>query len=369
MNEKEFEKLLQERENNDLDFKLELPEHEKIARLVVAFSNKEEIARLYREGSSKSQDVYPVENATLDDIDLDKIREYFKESKLTTQLGEDHFYELLKKENFVAGENKNLVPTIAGILLFGKYPSVNMSNVVMKVDRYKGSTVTEWIDKQDLEGTIFEQIEDCTRFFKRNMKIAAWSAETHTEHKTEYPIDALKEAVINALSHRDWNERKNILIRMFDDRIEIISPGELLRPLTIEKLRSHSYKPESRNKIITKVLARRKLMDERGTGILRMERFMDGWGLEKPIYTEEDGYFVITFKGPGTPEILIPRSKFEELNERQKTAIEYIKKKGRITNREYRKLFNIVKDTALRDIMNLIDNGIITKNYLLKVAD
>ncbi|OQX19466.1 MAG: hypothetical protein BWK75_05620 [Candidatus Altiarchaeales archaeon A3] len=345
MNENDFEKLLGERENNELDFKLDMPKPDKIARLVIAFynsrggkivfgvknetrepiglkdpqsteerftqsirqycrldeepeiefvncrnkeflvvhcpkgkdtpyfvkgehtprvriglsdmlANREEIARLYREGSSKSQDIYPVENATLDDIDMDKIREYFKESKLTTQLDDNHFYELLKKENFVVGENKKLVPTTAGILLFGKHPSINMSNVVMKVDRYKGNTVTEWIDKQDLDGTIFEQIEGCIRFFKRNMRIAAWSAETHTEHKTEYPIDALKEAVINAMVHRDWNERKNILVRMFDEKVEIISPGELIRPLTLKKLKNHTYKPESRNKTLTRVLAR-----------------------------------------------------------------------------------------------------------------
>lgn len=155
-----------------------------------------------------------------------------------------------------------------------------------------------------------------------------------------------------------------------------MSPGELLRPLTVEKLRSHLYKPESRNKTITRVLARRQLMDERGTGILRMEQFMEEWGLEKPTYGEEDGYFVITFKGPGTPEILVSKSKLEELNERQKTAIEYIKEKGRITNREYRELAGISHEGVKKDIKALIGKNLIVRAgrgrstyYILKVAD
>ena len=83
-------------------------------------ANKEEIARLYREGSSKSQDVYPVENASLDDLDMEAVKKYFKESNLTDQLDGKHFHELLKKELFVVEENGKLIPTIAGIVLFGK---------------------------------------------------------------------------------------------------------------------------------------------------------------------------------------------------------------------------------------------------------
>ena len=90
-------------------------------------ANKEEIARLYREGSTESQDIYPVKNATLDDIDLDKVREYFKESRLTVQLKGKYFHDLLKKENFAVEENGKLIPTTAGIVLFGKHPRLNVA--------------------------------------------------------------------------------------------------------------------------------------------------------------------------------------------------------------------------------------------------
>ena len=314
MNEKEFEKLLKEKENKDIEFKLKLPDSRKVARLVSALyntrggkiiigvedktgnpvglkepqetehkftqiirhwckldeepeiefvkyagkdfvvvhcpkgkdtpyfvrgeytprvrigssnmpANKEEIARLYREGSSKSQDIYPVENADLDDLDLDKIKKYFKESELTEQLDEKHLYNLLIKENFVARENKKLIPTLASIVLFGKHSWVNLPHTTILADRYQGTDMIKWIDKRELNGTIFELIDKTEKFFLENMKTAAWSKGFRTVHKTEYPIKALKEAVINALVHRDYYEREYIMIRMFDDRVEILSPG------------------------------------------------------------------------------------------------------------------------------------------------
>ncbi|PKP57961.1 MAG: hypothetical protein CVT89_03635 [Candidatus Altiarchaeales archaeon HGW-Altiarchaeales-2] len=445
MDEKDFEKLLQERENTDLDFKLDLPKSDKIARLVVAFynsrggkivfgvenetrepvglkdpqrteerftqsirqycrldeepeiefvnyknkefvvvhcpkgkdtpyfvkgehtprvrigssdmsANREEIARLYREGSSESQDVYSVKNAGLEDIDMDKIKEYFRKSKLTKKLNNKHFYDLLKKENFIVEENNRLVPTLASILLFGKHPWINLPHTTILADRYQGVDMIQWVDKRELNGTIFELIDKTEKFFLENMKTAAWAKGFRTVHKTEYPIEALKEAVINALVHRDYYERENILIRMFDDRVEIISPGELLRPLTIKDLEKLNYKPKSRNKTLVDVLMRSELMDKRGTGILRIKSAMQGWGLSPPAFNEDSGYFVIKFTGPYQGTIIkIP----EELNERQKKTIEYLKINGKITTNEYIQLSGVSPKTVKRDITDLKKKGII----------
>ena len=446
------EELVKEKENKDLDFKLELPESKKVAQLVAAFynsrggkiilgvndnkklvslknpqkvehkfvqiirhwckldeepkiefvkyenrdfivihcpkgkdtpyfvrgeskprvrigssnviANKEEIARLYREGSSKSQDVFPVENAGLDDLDLEKVKKYLGESNLTKQLESKHLHSLMQKEGLIVFDEakKEYIPTYAGVLLFGKHPQLNVHCASIKADRYRGTDMIEWIDKNDFNGNIFTLVENCEYFFKKNMRIASWSAGFKTEHKTEYPIDALKEAVINALAHRDYHQYgKNILIRMFDDRIEINSPGELLRPLTIEKLQEHDYKPNSRNKVITKVLLRKGIMDERGSGILRIEEAMKKWELEKPDYAEKDGYFVITFKGPGRAEKPLDEEILRDLNERQKKALDYIKDKGRITNKEYREINKIGRRHTIKELNKLIDEGIITK--------
>jgi len=323
-------------------------------------ANKEEIARLYREGSSKSFDIETVSKADINDLNLKAIKQYLKESHLTNKLNEKHFFEVISKEGFVS-YNKNTrayVPTYAGILLFGKHPQINIPYSTILADRYKGIDMIEWIDKNEFNGNLFELIDKCENFFLRNMKTAAKAVGFRTEHKTEYPIDALKEALINALVHRDYLEKENILIRMFDNRIEIISPGELLRPLTIENLENLDYKPKSRNKTIVDVFLRRKLMDKRGSGILRMREAMKEWKLPEPTFEENTGYFVIKFIGPYQGTVIKYK---EELNERQKKALEHIKVYGKITSMDYRKLCLVVKDTANRDLVDLIKKRIIKK--------
>ena len=367
-------------------------------------ANKEEIARLYREGSSKSQDVYPVQNADIDDLDLDKIKEYFKESKLTQQLDDNYFFRLIEKEHFVSRknpadksnmeqdsyalnkvpnathtlfktkENSKLIPTITGIVLFGKHPSLELPHTIIRADRYKGLNVTMWIDRADIEGDAFEVIDEIKKFMLKNMRTSYTPKGFETQIKTEYPIDALKEAIINAVVHRDYHNRESILLKMFDDRIEIWSPGELLRPLTINQLDDLTYRPKSRNENIAGVFSRRKMMDKRGTGILRMNKFCDEWKLPHPEFKEQSGYFGIIFKNPDyytkVPEIKISAG----LNDRQKKALEHIKIRGKITNKEYRDICTINRVMAFRDLNDLVEKKIIEKigktgrwtHYILK---
>ncbi len=440
MEEKEFEQLVREKENQGLEFKEELPESKKLAQLVAALynsrggkivlgvedktrellgvrepqkaehefvqvirhwckldeepriefvrfknkdfvvfhcpkgkdtpyfvrgehtprvrigssnlpANKEEIARLYREGSSKSQDVFPVENASLDDLDLEKVKAYFRESKLTKQLKGKHFHDLLKKENLVIEKEKKLIPTIAGVVLFGKHSSLELPYTTIRADRYKGLDVSLWVDRADIEGNAFSLAADVEKFMLKNMRTSYTPKGFRTEIRTEYPIEALKEAIINAVVHRDYHIRESILLKMFDDRIEIWNPGGLLRPLTIGQLKELTYKPKSRNETIASVFSRRNLMDKRGTGVLRMNRSCDEWELPHPEFREQSGYFGIIFKNPQyytkAPEIKV------ELNERQKKALECLKAKGKITTKEYVALAKTTVITAKRDLLDL----------------
>jgi len=115
-------------------------------------------------------------------------------------------------------------------------------------------------------------------------------------------------------------------------------------------------------------LLRKGIMDERGSGILRMEEAMEKWELEKPNYAEKDGYFVITFKGPSRAEKPLDEEILKNLNERQKKALEYIKVYSKITSMDYRKLCLVVKDTANRDLVDLIKKRIIKKEGIGKAV-
>ena len=145
---------------------------------------------------------------------------------------------------------------------------------------------------------------------------------------------------------------------MFDNRIEIISPGELLRPLTIENLENLDYKPKSRNKIIVDVFLRRKLMDKRGSGILRMKEEMKEWELPEPAFEENTGYFVINFTGPYQETVIEYK---EKLNERQKIALNYLSKHKKIKREEYAKMFKCSTKTAFNDLNDLVKKGVLNR--------
>jgi len=326
----------------------------------VVDANREEIARLYREGSSESQDTSPVKHAALDDLDLTKIKEYFRKSSLTKQLKKDYLRELMLKEHFAADDNGKITPTIAGILLFGKNPYLNIPYSTVRADRFVGDRMIEWLDREDVKGTLFDIAERLEKFFLRNMRTPAKVVGfRETRIRTEYPIEVLKESVINALVHRDWHNREDILVRMFDSKVEIISPGEVLRPLTIEELEGNEYTPVTRNNVLAKVFGDLGMMDKRGTGFLRIREALEKWELPKPEIEEKLGRFIIRFRNPYVRKI--PDIDALDLNERQKEALKYIEEHRSISNEEYRNLFNIVDRTALRDLDELIKKNLIKR--------
>ncbi|MCK4808813.1 MAG: putative DNA binding domain-containing protein [Candidatus Aenigmarchaeota archaeon] len=337
-------------------------------------ANKEEIARLYREGSSKSQDIYPVENATLDDLDLDKIKDYLKESELTNTLTNDYLIELMIKEHFIVRENEELVPTIAGILLFGKNPHRNITQCEIRADRYVGDSMTEWIDRKDIYGTLFDMIKQTENFLLKNMRTSAKVVGFKTEFRTEYPVEALREALINALVHRDWHSPNAILVRMFGSHVDILSPGELLRPLKIDDIKKDDYVPLSRNKTIIEVFGTLGMMDKRGTGFLRIRDAVNKWNLPPSQFTEKTGYFRIRFVNPMIQSI--PVIGELNLNERQRMFFEKFTGDN-ITTKDYIELIGCTKRTAIRDLGELVKLNLIAQKgpvtgrgryYVLKVT-
>ncbi|MBA3064341.1 DNA helicase, partial [Candidatus Woesearchaeota archaeon] len=149
--------------------------------------------------------------------------------------------------------------------------------------------MVEWLDRKDIHGTLFEIIKLTEEFMLKNMRTPAKVIGFKTEFRTEYPVEALREAIINALVHRDWHSSNAILLRMFNSHIDIISPGELLRPLKISDIMKDDYIPKSRNKVLVEVLSKSGVMDKRGTGFLRIRESMRKWNLPNPEFIEKQG--------------------------------------------------------------------------------
>jgi ATP-dependent DNA helicase RecG len=179
---------------------------------------------------------------------------------------------------------------------------------------------------------------------------------------TEYPYPAVREAIANAVAHRDY-DRADVEVRVsvFADRIEVQSPGRLPAPLTVDTL-GEEY--ALRNPRIAELLFNIRYIERWNTGIERMRRWMAGHGLPPPTFQEVGQTFKVTLQGPGENILdLIPEEGVTDLralglNERQVEALRLMVNEGKnLTNREYRQFFSVDDATAFRDLSRLVKSG------------
>lgn len=272
---------------------------------------------------------------------------------------------LIKTLKVVKEEDGKLSPTNACLLFFGKNPSDYISHDEIRIARFRDVTRTEFIDSKEIKGPIYKMLDEVELFFKRNTRLASKVVEFKRVDIPEYPYEAIREAVINAIAHRDYTYRWSpIMFSIFDDRIEVSSPGSLLPGLNIKSLEGHHA---TRNKIICDIFHETKDMEKYGTGIGKMKRLMKEHGLSKPEFKEEGNFFVVKFYGPGDKILdLVPSIPKERqtdlrelgLNERQIEALRLmVNERQKFTNRRFRQFFKVTNKTAATDLNALVKIG------------
>ncbi|MCX6030569.1 MAG: helix-turn-helix domain-containing protein [Chloroflexi bacterium] len=304
-------------------------------------------------------------DATTDDLDEVKVRWYLQRAAQERAIPVDlaaPLAENLKRLGVAAERDGRLVLTTTALLLFGKQPQQFLSYTMVRIARFQGTTPLNFIDRLDCFGTLPEMIDEAERFVRRNTRVAAKITGFERREITEYPYPAIREAIANAVAHRDY-DRADVEVRVsvFADRIEVQSPGRLPAPLTVDTL-GEEY--ALRNRQIAELLFNIRYIERWNTGIMRMRRWMAGHGLPPPIFQEMGQTFKVTFTGPGESILdLIPEEGVTDLralglNERQVEALRLMVNEDRkLTNREYRQLFDVDDATAFRDLSRLVKSG------------
>jgi len=335
-----------------------------------------------------SYDMHPIRNTSIEDISMEAVRSFLNITGMKiAKKSKKEIYHLLHKRGFIhkVPKEDRFVPTISGLLLFGRSPESILIQSKIKADRFQGIEPVDTIDHEDIKGTIFQMINKAEAFFRRNMRTAMRIEGFSRVEIDEYPLEALREAVVNAVAHRDYEIKgATVMINMFSDRVVIASPGLLPQPLTLEDIRKFKYRPVSRNPIIARTMYEMGFMEERGGGIRRMHDLMINHGLKPPEFSYDSGYFIVTFYGPGEkildlhpvkPRVIysVEEAKLAELNDRQKGILQYLLEHGRITSLECTKKFRVTRDTANRDFKKLIKLGLLQQKgtgrgtyYILK---
>ncbi len=318
-----------------------------------------EIRKLAKESGKKVYwDAQICEGAGLEDIDESKVKKYLEYREKYRNISKDlkiSFNRFL--ENVKAISDKK--PTNAGILFFGKYPQKFMVNARLRVIRFKGTKVIHpTLDTANCEGTIWEMIDIAEDFIRKNIRLFGARTEKsfQREDKFEYPIKALREAMINALIHRNYLETGDVRVFIFDDRVEIINPGTFPKGVTPKKPK---HKPV--NEILSQFVYDIGFVDKYGSGINLMKDLCRQQGNKEPFYELHPIETKIIFESPVKESTFIEESVLGNLNERQKKAIEYLKAKKVITNREYREINSVSNRIAFEELFDLTKKNIIVK--------
>jgi ATP-dependent DNA helicase RecG len=288
----------------------------------------------------------------LEHISEEKVRWFLRKAKGERNLDVDpqiSLEEVLEKLGLIIdGKLTNAV-----VLMFGKAPQRYFVQSEVRCARFKGTkAVKPFIDMKVMDGAVYEQIDQAEKFVLFNMKKAAWvePGKIERQEKWEYPPEAIREAITNAVAHRDYFSSGNVQIRIFDDRIEVWNPGCLPEGLTVEKLKGkHESKP--RNKLIARMFFLIKYIEQWGTGTNEMIHACVSYGLPEPLFEDTGSSFIVTFRKSRLTEEFLESL---NLNDRQYRTIGYVKDRGEITNKIYREIHNVGKVTAAAELNDLV---------------
>jgi len=315
----------------------------------------EELTNFLIEKSGKTWDEFMEEKAGFNDINLKTIDEFKKYAvdRIPSIVAEKDYQIILEKLNLQA--DKKLKK--AAILLFGKNPQRFYPAAYLKIGKFL--TKTEIQSSDIVEGNLFEQITIALEILRTKYLISKIKFEgIHRREILEYPYEALREAIINALIHRNYLGASSIQIRVYSDRLVIMNEGKLPPEVPVEKLKTeHLSKP--RNTLLADVFYKAGFIESWGRGTIKIMEKCQEQGLPEPDFEEDYGVFVVKFYQDKWNEENLKKL---GISERQIKAVVYVKEKGKITNKEYQEINNCSRNTASNDLRRLVENHILKES-------
>ena len=262
--------------------------------------------------------------------------------------------------------------TAAGIVLLAKDPSAVFPQCRILADAYRSTEPDgDPRDHEDIRGPMPLAIERAIAFVDRNTRHPMRIVGLDRVRLDEYPVDGLREALVNAVAHRQYEDAgRKIILEVFADRVNVLSPGLPPAPLTLASLRKGKYRPCSRNPVLAQCLSSFHRIEERGSGFRRMRDQMLDHGLEAPVIGTDTGYFQVTFPGPGDniERIRVPEKRLRvtpavevQLNERQREMMRWLVEGQELTSRHCEAAFGITRPVTAGDFGKLVAMGLAEK--------
>lgn len=321
-------------------------------------------------------DTQLLDQVDYEDLDKGLMTQYAQAARHgKTTIGEAETQKVLLQRGMLWFDEKDRIcrPTAAGLLMFGLSPDAVFPQCRIAANAYSGSSRGDLVDRLDIKKPLPEAVEDAIQFLIRNMRHVAKTQGFSRVTIDEYPYEALREAIVNAVAHRDYAiQGASIRIEKYADRLQILSPGGPPPPITMSKLRSLNYIPCSRNPILARALSYFERIEEQGDGIRRIVDEVTNVGLPGVEFRIVDGHFAVIFTGPGKtlsnlrppqPRVVyeIPPADVSRLNANQRIIIRRLLSRGEVDTAGLAKLLKVTPQAVRKDFSVLQGMGIIEK--------
>ncbi len=324
----------------------------------------------------------------MQDIHMERVKSYLSQrSAGSFQTGRFDNVEkvLIGMDSAIVTNTGEVKPTNAGILFFGSDPQQHIPQSEVICVLYPDESGSgRYVDRKIVTGSLQELIDETEKFLNKYLAVGARIEGWKRIDLPEYPIEALREAVVNAVVHRDYSrEGESIRVFYYSDRIEIHSPGLLLPGITVVQMSRGEVISKSRNRALASLLRDVPgYMERLGSGIKLMLDEMKRMELPAPQFREVSE-FVVTFRKLPFPSVHEPTVLLPVYNQRQTMnvvgadgkamafsqpleqeqrltlAMRYVQENGSITNQEYRELTGTSDRSALRDLATLVAQGVL----------
>ena len=331
-----------------------------------------ELRRLMMERGQFDFETEMAHGATLEAIDWQKAETYVKG---LSGISETDVQKVLLQRGCLTPKGEQLVPTNAGILLFGKEPQRFLRGAEVTAARFASEAMSDTFNRQDITGTLPDQIRRAETFLADHLRKDVTLQHTMQRREDyEVPMEAARELVVNAVAHRDYSiQGDTIRLFLFSNRMEVHSPGGLPGPMTLTNLKDERF---SRNPVIVQVLSDMGFIERLGYGVDRVMELMSRQQLSAPDFNESAAGFRVILHNAVTKaeqlgdeetasDQLVFNGMFQgvEINPRQEAALVHLHSgNSRITNSDLNTLYpEVHPETIRRDLVKLVEQDILIK--------
>ena len=317
-------------------------------------ADRELIAELKRGAEGKSFDEQALPDRTVDDLDFDAATACFQRHRKLVKRD-------LESLRLVTRHQGHLVPTVGGMLVFGKDREMVFPDAWIQCGRFIGKDKADIFDHIDIHEHLPVAVERIIEFLKKHAMRGADFSELRRKDVWSIPLTILREAVVNAVVHADYSQRgAPIRIAFFDDRIEIENPGILLPGLTVEDMLQGVSR--IRNHVIARVFRELDMIEQWGSGVRRMFKEAEALGLPQPEIIEVGMrvrfivYLAESLVLP--PEMRLSR---DHAGAKQGPSKDQVGTKLELTEQQIRVLHACVEESGITDLMSVAGRSNRTK--------